>query len=459
MENKNEEMESKEKLFESIEEDAEQDLFAEIEAAEPEEDDANVSVDTDEAEEKNEETETPTQEDERELEEPAQEKKKWILLGMIIVCVIALTAFLFSDRFYNMIRGKSSYILQKTEQTVGFADGNASVLTEGEWLLRCSQDGLQAIDEKGRVEWDVPFTMSSPYMLKAGKFISVADRLGTSVIVVRDGVIETEIDAEKQILLHCVNEQGASVVVLDGSESHDVKLYSREGATLMQRHTYAEADGIPVAIALNADGSRMATAYIHYTGTKIQSIITIFDLTESGSALVDRIVGSAAFEDCVIADLKFDGDLCFFAGSDRFGAIDAKRTCEIVWEKNLEYQMETLALSDEYFAVRYGEGLAGTVAAAENNVVVYDYTGDVLCSKSLEGVSYLDAWGDTIIYGSGRSYYGISPEGSPKWQFDAIEDYSGLVAFENEDLVAAIRNGEICFFEVMIKGATGTEDE
>ena len=61
MENKNEEMESKEKLFESIEEDAEQDLFAEIEAAEPEEDDANVSVDTDEAEEKNEETETPTQ--------------------------------------------------------------------------------------------------------------------------------------------------------------------------------------------------------------------------------------------------------------------------------------------------------------------------------------------------------------------------------------------------------------
>ena len=174
---------------------------------------------------------------------------------------------------------------------------------------------------------------------------------------------------------------------------------------------------------------------------------------------MDRIVGSAAFEDCVIADLKFDGDLCFFAGSDRFGAVDAKRTCEIVWEKNLEYQMETLALSDEYFAVRYGEGLAGTVAAAENNVVVYDYTGDVLCSKSLEGVSYLDAWGDTIIYGSGRSYYGISPEGSPKWQFDAIEDYSGLVAFENEDLVAAIRNGEICYFEVMIKGATGTEDE
>ena len=339
MENKSEEMENKEELFESIEDEAEQDLFAEMETAEPETDEVSSAADAGEEEQKKEETETSAQEDERELEEPTQEKKKWILLGMIIVCVVALTAFLFSDRFYNMIRGKSSYVLQKTEQTVGFSDGNASVLTEGELLLRCSQDGLQAIDEKGRVEWDVPFTMSSPYMLKAGNFISVADRLGTSVVVVRDGVVQTEIDAEKQILLHSVNEQGASVVVLDGSESHDVKLYSNTGETLMQRHTYAEADGIPVAIALNADGSRMATSYIHYTGTKIQSIITVFDLTESGSALVDRIVGSAAFEDCVIADLKFDGDLCFFAGSDRFGAVDAERTCEIVWEKTLEYQM------------------------------------------------------------------------------------------------------------------------
>ena len=459
MENKSDELETKEVWLENTEEDEGQDLFVEMEAAEPEKDEMSSTAEEKEQETEKEETQTSEQEDERELEETPQDKKKWILVGMIVVCVIALTAFLFSDRFYNMIRGKSSYVLRKTEQTLAFSEGNASVMTIEDYLLRCSQDGLQAIDEKGKVEWDVPFTMSSPYMLKTGDYISVADRLGTSVIVVRDGVVQTEIDAEKQILLHCVNEQGASVVVLDGSESHDVKLYSPTGETLMQRHTYAETDGIPVEIALNADGSRMATAYIHYTGTKIQSIITIFDLTENGSALVDRIVGSAAFEDCVIADLKFDGDLCFFAGSDRFGAVEAMRTCEIVWEKTLEYQMETLVLSEDYFAVRYGEGLAGTVAAVEDNVAVYDYSGDVLCTKSLEGVSYLDAWNDTVIYGAGRSYYGISPDGSPKWQFDAIEDYSRLVAFENGEKVVAIRNDEICYYEVTIKGAAELEDE
>ncbi len=429
------------------------------EPAEPENDEVKSKDQSDEADQKKTESEATLQEDDRELEEPPKEKKKWILLGMVAVFVIALTAFLFSDRFYNMIRGRSSYVLQKMDQSVSFAEGNTSVLVAEDYLIRCSQDGVRALDEKGKVIWDVPFTMSSPYMLRAGDYISVADRLGTSVVLVKDGVVVTEIEAENKILLQCVNEQGASVVVLDGEESHDVKLYSAAGETLMQRHTYAESDGIPVAIALNSDGSRMATAYIHYTGTKIQSIVTVFDLTESGSALVDRIVGSAAFEDCVIADLRFDGDICFFAGSDRFGAVDAKRTCEIIWEEMLEYQMETLTLSEDYFAVRYGEGMAGTVAAAENNVAVYDYSGDVLCSISLEGATYLDAWGDTVIYGAGRSYYGISPKGSPKWQFDAIEDYSRLVAFESDDTVAAIRNGEICYFKVSIKGATEAENE
>ncbi len=459
MENKGEERESRANWFENSDDELEQDLFVNAEEAEElQENGIEENILSDDTKKSAEESEK-LQEDDRELEETPKEKKKWMLLGMIAIFVIALIAFLFSDRFYNMIRGRSSYVLREMEQTVTFAEGNTSVLVNGDYLLRCSQDGVQALDEKGKVIWDVPFTMSSPYMLKAGDYISVADRLGTSVVLVKNGVVETEIDAENQILMQCVNEQGASVVVLDGEESHDVKLYSAEGEVLMQRHTYADTDGIPVAIALNADGSRMATAYIHYTGTKIQSIVTIFDLTESGSALVDRIVGSAAFEDCVIADLKFDDGLCFFAGSDRLGAVDASRTCEIVWEKLLDYQMETLILSDEYFAVRYGEGMAGTVAAAENNIVVYNYNGKILCSESLEGVTYLDAWGDTVIYGAGRSYYGISPKGSPKWQFDAVEDYSRLVALESGDTVAAVRNGEISYFEVAIKGAKENEDE
>jgi murein DD-endopeptidase MepM/ murein hydrolase activator NlpD len=174
-----------------IEQETDQDLFDGIEEpAEPEKDTAEENAV--ENEETKKETEpAKSQEEERELQEPPKEVKKWLLIGMVAICAIALIAFLFSDRFFNMIRGRSSYVLQEMEQTVAFSEGNTSVLISGDYLLRCNQDGLQALNEKGKVIWDVPFTMSSPYMLKAGSYVSVADRLGTSVLLVKDGVIES----------------------------------------------------------------------------------------------------------------------------------------------------------------------------------------------------------------------------------------------------------------------------
>ena len=74
-------------------------------------------------------------EDDRELEEPEKNKKKWILMGMVAVCLVALAAFLFSDRFYNMIQGRSSYTLEKMDQTVSFAEGNTTVVYTGKICL------------------------------------------------------------------------------------------------------------------------------------------------------------------------------------------------------------------------------------------------------------------------------------------------------------------------------------
>ena len=394
-----------------------------------------------------------TEEDDRELTEPAKDNKKWILMGLLVVFLITLIMFLFSDRFFNMIQGRSSNTLEKLSYEVSFAEGNTAVLLEDNNLLRCSQDGLQALNESGQVVWDVPFSMSAPYMLKAGKYISVADRLGTSLLLIQNGRIVNSISTEETVLLHCVNENGAGAAVLDGGNMHIVNLYSATGEILMQRRTYASTDGIPVAIALSENGSRLATGYIIYTGSRVQTVVTVFDLTESGAELVDRIVGSVVFENSVITDLRFDGDRCFFAGTDRFGMLNTSRGCETIWEQTLSYQMESFVMEDTYFAVRYGDGLAGTATPVTNNIVVYDYNGNVLYEESVSGATYLDAWGDTLICCAGRRCYGLTPKGSPKWQADLTEDFQRLIAFDSGDTVAALRNGQITYYRVTVKNA------
>ncbi len=420
--------------------------------------DAGQQPDAEEAAGEGEQDNAREQEHTQKLKNPPKDKKK-ILIGLTAICLVALLAFFFSDRFYNMIRGRSSYTLQQTDIEVTFAEGSTQVLLDesGDTLVRCSQDGVQALNENGEVLWDIPFTMSSPYILRARDYMAVADRLGTGVLLIQNGAVITELTMENQILLHCVNEAGNTAIVIDDGDSHSVNLYSPSGELLMQRHTYADTDGIPVAVALNEDGSRMATAYIYYTGSTLQSIVTIFDLTENGSTLVDRIVGSISFENSVVSDLKFSGDECFFAASDRVGTLSAGSACEVLWQQQLSYQMESLVLQDSYFAVRYGEGLAGTVAPVTNNIVIYDYSGEVLYETSVEDATYLDAWGDTVIYGSGRLFYGISEKGSPKWQMDSGEDYIRLVAFSSGDTVAALRNGQIDYYDVAVNSVEVTD--
>ena len=65
MENKSDELETKEVWLENTEEDEGQDLFVEMEAAEPEKDEMSSTAEEKEQETEKEETQTSEQEDER----------------------------------------------------------------------------------------------------------------------------------------------------------------------------------------------------------------------------------------------------------------------------------------------------------------------------------------------------------------------------------------------------------
>ena len=202
----------------------------------------------------------------------------------------------------------------------------------------------------------------------------------------------------------------------------------------------------------------MGTVYINYTGTELKSIITVFDLTESGSLLVDRVVGSVSYDGIVISDLKFVGNRMFFAGSEMIGGLTTKDGLQKDWEMKLSYRIEALVMTDDYVAIRYGEGLAGTAERIDKNVVVYNYSGGIISDRYEQDASYLGANGDTIIIGAGRSYTAISSGGAVKWTMDSTEDYMELAAFPGGRTVAALRRTQIDYYNVTLKGAALEDD-
>ncbi|MCF0135223.1 MAG: hypothetical protein HUJ69_02265 [Lachnospiraceae bacterium] len=391
------------------------------------------------------------EEDDRELKEPSSKNRQTFFTLALALLVVVTIVFLFSDRFYNRLRGRSSYVLDDIGVSIPYTEGNTTLLTHKENLIRCSQDGLMAINEKGGVIYDVPYTMSAPYPAVGGDYISVADRLGMSLMVIKDGQTKMSVTTESVIILNTVNATGESCVVLNAANGHMIVLYDINGNILMQRRTYSASDGIPMGLALSDDGSRMATVYVNYTGTELASIVTLFDLTESGSVLVDRIVGSMSFSQCLISDICFVGNELFYAGTDRIGALSAEGSVKSIWEQQLSYELKSLCLGNEFFAVLYGNGQAGTALPAENNIVVYNYNGDTLYEMNVEDAGYIDVWGDTVIYAKGRIYYGISSVGKAMWTMNTGDTYGRLVAYNNDKTVAATRNGELRVYKVSLR--------
>ena len=381
----------------------------------------------------------------------------WLIVG-VVALLIVLIIIMFSDRLYNQVEGRASYTLTKTSTQVEFAEGNVNIGMYGSQLLRCSQDGIQAVTERGTVVWDIPFTMSAPKMNIAGDYISVADQLGMTLMVINNGVVSTEVSTESNILMSALNAQGQSAVVLAAKDGHIVNLYGPDGSLLMQRRTFQISDGIPIAVALSENGTRMATVYVNYTGTVLKSIITVFDLTESGSLLVDRVVGSVSYDEIVISDLKFVGNRLFFAGSELIGAVTTREGVEKEWETKLSYRLEALVMEEDDVASLYGEGLAGTAERIDQNIVVYNYSGNIISSLYDQDASYLGACDDTIIVGMGRSYMGLSSSGAVKWTMDSTEDYMELIAFPSGRSVAALKRSEIEFYDVTLKGAALEDD-
>lgn len=384
-----------------------------------------------------------------EKEEKTGRRRRWLLWGLIVLAVLAAGAFFLSDRFGNMLRSGSHYTLTKTGATADLdADGVTMTQAMGDLIVRSNGGGVCGLTASGTARWDVAYTMSWPYLLVSGDYAAVADRKGTDVVVVNRSGKNTRIQAENKILLHAVNEAGTVAVVTEEADGHSVTLYSFDGTKLLKRRTYQSQDGIPVAVALSADGKRMVTACVAYSGLKAASTMTAFDLSASGSTLVDRVLGSKKIEGTLISELHYIGSYCVYAGDDRIGSLDTASGCKEVWEKELTHRLSAMAYGSDSFAVMLGQGLAGTAEDPEYNLWIYDAKGTALVKRKEAGITALEAAGDIYVCGSARSYTAVNLEGETAWFADTEESYRKIMLLEDHKTAAAQDMTSLTYYKV-----------
>ncbi len=376
-----------------------------------------------------EDSEQPAEETEQTAEAepetpPAPKKPKknrsfsWIFV--VIALLIGVFFLFITGGFKKLFGGDRPQTLRAMSDPILYnTDSVTRVRPFGDLALHMSANGLQAYNTNGTLAWDLPFTMSYPSLVTSDRCAIVADLGGTQILLIDDTGLLNTITTEASILYCTVNHNGFTAAILDSGESHTLVVFDQFGRILVRRITYADQDGVPMAIAINDDASCMATAYMIYTEAELRSAVTLFNLTDSGSDSIDRIAGNYTYTNTLISDLYYMGDELIAIGDNRIVGIRSTGNTAEDWNQDISYEITSLGFGSDFVALLQGEGLVGVAGASEHDMLVIGADGKRRLELNMEDSRGLWVQGDVIVYQDGFDYIALNRAGDRIWSYNA----------------------------------------
>ena len=142
-------------------------------------------------------------------ETKAQGKRRYWLLVIPAAIVAAAAFFLWGGR-----KAGAGYTLTPMGISAELDRDSATVTGRmGSLMLRANRAGVQAVTAEGKAQWDIPYTMTHPYLLTCGQYALVADRGGKTAVLLRSDGMAVWLAAENTILFQAMNENGQTILV------------------------------------------------------------------------------------------------------------------------------------------------------------------------------------------------------------------------------------------------------
>ncbi len=108
------------------------------------------------------------------------------------------------------------FLLEPSDIKLSVQSGkNYDARTYGKGMLLIGNDGIRAIDSRGRESWSIVSPVTSPMVITKNEYIMLADHKGTSVNVYEKDKIISQIKTEREILSAKMNKNGYVAVATE----------------------------------------------------------------------------------------------------------------------------------------------------------------------------------------------------------------------------------------------------
>ena len=238
-------------------------------------------------------------------QEARLKKRRRIFLSRFLMAFILLAGVGFCVYYYVYNRTYHGYRLTVSKQaedvvSAGYEDFDGKV-------LKYTQDEVSLLDGDLNTYWATPYKMAAPEAYIRGTRAVIADRDGTSLVILNENGVTGTVNTPYSIVKACISKGGRVAVILDGGNSTWINFYDPNGTLIAENQTTLEEPGYPLDLALSDNGVIMMVTYQYVNGSSTTSYVAFYHFGSVGQNAPDRIVSGFRYEGHVVPQIAYLG--------------------------------------------------------------------------------------------------------------------------------------------------------
>ena len=352
--------------------------------------------------------------------------KSWFnkkrVIYVLIFFAVAAAAFLSNPNVYR-------FFTESETSKLRFRTGTENrTAVYGRELLLVNNEGITAVDSRGREAWSISCVATSPVVEVKNKYIMLADISGRTVNVYRRDKLEFQIKTEKEILSAKLNKNGYIAAVTDEAGYKGVlTVYNRRGREIFKWHSGTGYIGDAELLPDNG----VVVSQIMTDRDKVYSRILIPDMKDGGEAKC-----TAELEGLVMKlECGDGGDITAISDSALCGfKKNGKKVFEVSFEGRQLLQYDISNRGNMVLA--FEDSLGNTVLES------YSSKGTLRGNYSSgEKLGAFAVSGECILAAGQQGVVRLTPEGKVKGKTEVSHDVQEIAIFAGRKRFITIGGG------------------
>lgn len=344
------------------------------------------------------------------------------IIAVVILFLLIVAMFFSNPEFQRFLKEPDDVKLDFQ------AGASYEPVAYGKGMLLVSGDGMRSVDSKGRENWNVIVTSSSPMVVVKNDHIMFADASGKTISVYDNDKILSQIETDNEILTAKMNKNGwVAAVTSERGYKGAVLVFDARGNEVFKWYS---GNGYIGDIDLSAD-KKLAVAQLM---TDKEKIYTRIMLIETDSENKSRQIAEV---DGIIMKLKYKNDGGLIAVSDNGAYVfkkNGKEAFRIDFDGRIPVECNIENSGNMVFA--FDSGLNNTILESYSSRGKlrgkYETDGKMLC---------MDVNGECILAATINGVAEVTPSGKEKGRVEVNRDIKKIKIFSGRDEFLSIGSG------------------